>query len=226
MGPIAHPVQVAQLKAVPSAPASQQYHSQDEFGNYAYGYANQNSEKHEEGNAHSAVRGHYSYVDSYGLNRRVDYVADGFGFRASGDGVNGAGMLLRHKRDADADADAFGYGYGLTSHAFTAVSHYPYTSAAYASPAVAHVARPIVNAPISSYAAQPVLRTAPVTTIKAVPTGVTATQYHSQDEFGNYAYGYENQNSEKHEEGNANIGVRGHYSYVDGHGLNRRVDYV
>merc|ERR1711963_476158 len=56
---------------------SQQYHSQDEFGNYSYGYANNNSEKQEVGNTRSGqVKGHYTYVDGAGRNRRVDYVAD------------------------------------------------------------------------------------------------------------------------------------------------------
>ena len=60
---------------------SQQYHSQDEVGNYAYGYVNENSEKHEASDARSGmVKGHYVYVDGHGLNRRVDYVADNQGF--------------------------------------------------------------------------------------------------------------------------------------------------
>jgi len=77
---------------------SKQYHKQDELGNYAYGYVNQNSEKHEAGNSQLGVKGHYTYVDGNGLNRRVDYVADNQGFRASGDDVR-----RPIKRDADAD---------------------------------------------------------------------------------------------------------------------------
>jgi len=76
---------------------SKQYHKQDEFGNYAYGYVNQNSEKHEAGNSRLGVKGHYTYVDGNGLNRRVDYVADNQGYRASGDDVKPV------KRSADAD---------------------------------------------------------------------------------------------------------------------------
>ena len=55
---------------------------------------------------------------------------------------------------------------------------------------------------------------------EARATGVSK-QYHKQDELGNYAYGYVNQNSEKHEAGNSQLGVKGHYTYVDGNGLNR-----
>jgi len=71
------------------------------------------------------------------------------------------------------------------------------------------------------YAAAPVAAIAP-----AIPAGPTASQYHSQDEFGNYDYSYSNINSAKHESGNAHTGVTGSYSYVDGFGAPQRVDYV
>merc|ERR1712026_511329 len=45
-----------------------QYYKRDDFGNYAYGYANGNSEKYEVGNPQGGVKGHYMYVDSNGLN--------------------------------------------------------------------------------------------------------------------------------------------------------------
>merc|ERR1712154_105121 len=56
-----------------------QYFLQDKFGNYAYAYANQNSEKKEEGDQNS-VKGHYAYIMSNGQRRRVDYIADNQGF--------------------------------------------------------------------------------------------------------------------------------------------------
>ena len=55
---------------------------------------------------------------------------------------------------------------------------------------------------------------------------MTASQFHSQDEFGNYDYSYSNINSAKREYGNALTGVTGSYSYVDGLGATQRVDYV
>jgi hypothetical protein len=69
-----------------AAPAvtSSQFHSQDEFGNYDYSYSNPNSAKREFGNALTGVTGSYSYVDGLGATQRVDYVADDFGFRATG----------------------------------------------------------------------------------------------------------------------------------------------
>merc|ERR1712241_984217 len=66
-------------------------------------------------------------------------------------------------------------------------------------------------------AAAPVvtIKAAPVATVKAAPTPVvtvnaapapvnqaTSTQFHAQDEFGNFQYGYSNINSQKHETGN------------------------
>merc|ERR1719238_727436 len=59
--------------------APNQYFLQDKFGNYAYAYATQNSEKKEEGDQNS-VKGHYAYIMSNGQRRRVDYIADNQGF--------------------------------------------------------------------------------------------------------------------------------------------------
>merc|ERR1719150_977676 len=61
------------------AMAPNQYFLQDKFGNYAYAYATQNSEKKEEGDQNS-VKGHYAYIMSNGQRRRVDYITDNQGF--------------------------------------------------------------------------------------------------------------------------------------------------
>merc|ERR1711997_1203380 len=62
-------------------PVASQYHRQDEFGNYEYGYSHINSMKHEAGNAYTGVSGTYSYVDPNGLTQTTNYIADGLGFR-------------------------------------------------------------------------------------------------------------------------------------------------
>merc|ERR1711972_1266287 len=72
-----------------------QYYKRDDFGNYAYGYANGNSEKYEVGNPQGGVKGHCMYVDSNGLNQRVEYIADDQGFRIVGGEDN------RFKREAE-----------------------------------------------------------------------------------------------------------------------------
>merc|ERR1711931_169450 len=70
------------VAAAPAAPLSQQFHSQDEFTNFAHGYSNINSAKHETGNAAlGLVQGGYSYVDPNGKLQTVNYQADGLGFR-------------------------------------------------------------------------------------------------------------------------------------------------
>jgi len=67
--------------AVPAPSVSSQFHSQDEFGNSAHGYATFNSAKHEQGNAYVGVSGSYSYVDANGKLQTTNYIADGLGFR-------------------------------------------------------------------------------------------------------------------------------------------------
>jgi len=65
----------------PAPTVSSQFHSQDEFGNTAHGYADINSAKHEQGNAYTGVTGSYSYVDANGKLQTTNYIADGLGFR-------------------------------------------------------------------------------------------------------------------------------------------------
>merc|ERR1711963_161701 len=76
-----------------------QYFLQDKFGNYAYAFANQNSEKMEKGDQNS-VKGHYAYIMSNGQKRRVDYIADNQGFHVIRDDADNAG---RFKRSVEPD---------------------------------------------------------------------------------------------------------------------------
>eukprot|EP00090_Calanus_glacialis_P021230 TRINITY_DN3275_c0_g1_i1.p1 TRINITY_DN3275_c0_g1~~TRINITY_DN3275_c0_g1_i1.p1 ORF type:complete len:171 (-),score=47.16 TRINITY_DN3275_c0_g1_i1:229-741(-) len=137
---------------------------------------------------------------------------------------------------AEADADALYYGaYG--SYGGAALG-YPYAYArGYATPAVHTVAAaPIIAAPaFRTISAAPAIRTivsapavaavhtvaaAPIITKAAplvaaaraaVPT-ITSSQFHSQDEDKNFAFGYSNINSARQESGNALTGVTGSYS--------------
>merc|ERR550534_1217441 len=79
--------------------APNQHFLQDKFGNYAYAYANQNSQKMEEGDQNS-VKGHYAYIMSNGQRRRVDYIADNQGFHVIRDDADTAG---RFKRSVEPD---------------------------------------------------------------------------------------------------------------------------
>merc|ERR1712241_12087 len=90
------------------------------------------------------------------------------------------------------------------------------------------VATPIVAAAPAPYVASPKAIDATAPVVAAIPEGpAVSTQFHAQDEFGNYQYGYSNINSQKHEIGNAIQGtVEGTYSYVDGHGDVQTRNYV
>merc|ERR1711887_266181 len=96
-------------------------------------------------------------------------------------------------------------------------------AAAY-SPAVAAV--PAAVAP-AAYAAAPVTyAAAPAAAPVAAPiAGPVSSQFQAQDEFGNLAYGYQNINSAKQEQGNALGGVTGSYTYADEAGVHT-VNYV
>uniref|UniRef100_A0A6B2E6P1 Putative cuticle protein 6 n=1 Tax=Phlebotomus kandelakii TaxID=1109342 RepID=A0A6B2E6P1_9DIPT len=66
-----------------AVPSASQYHSQDQLGQYHYGYANQHSSKTELKTVDGVTRGAYSYLDSNGKLQSVNYVSDGLGFRVA-----------------------------------------------------------------------------------------------------------------------------------------------
>merc|ERR1711884_46599 len=95
------PVVQAAAPVVPvavAAPQPSQYHAQDDFGQYSFGYSDGNSVKQEVKTADGVIRGAYSYVDSDGIVQTVNYIADGLGFRV------GATNLPVHEVDAPAAA--------------------------------------------------------------------------------------------------------------------------
>jgi len=79
-----------------------QYHLQDEFGNFEYAYANQDSQKSEKGNDMS-VRGRYAYVMSDGVLRRVEYIANNNGFHILQDNADSSKAQQRIKRSVEPD---------------------------------------------------------------------------------------------------------------------------
>jgi len=78
--------------------APNQYMVKDDFGNYAYSYIDQQSEKSEEGNAQS-IKGQYAYIMANGVKRRVEYIADNNGFHIIRDNADPA----RIKRSTEPD---------------------------------------------------------------------------------------------------------------------------
>merc|ERR1711887_524262 len=96
-----------------------------------------------------------------------------------------------------------------------------------AAPALAATA-PVVGAQYAA-AYTPAVAAAPVA-VAAAPlaapiAGPVSSQFQAQDEFGNLAYGYQNINSAKQEQGNALGGVTGSYTYADEAGVHT-VNYV
>merc|ERR1712184_164 len=89
----AAPVAVAPAPVVASAPVvvaatpvdttNSQYHAQDDFGQYNYGYSDPNSVKQEVKTADGVTRGSYSYVDANGIVQTVNYISDAMGFRVA-----------------------------------------------------------------------------------------------------------------------------------------------
>merc|ERR1712168_1150073 len=66
-----------------------QYFVKDDFGNYVYSYNDQQSEKSEQNNG-KVTKGHYAYIMSNGVKRRVDYIADDNGFHIIQDNADPA----------------------------------------------------------------------------------------------------------------------------------------
>merc|ERR1711973_889 len=75
-----------------------QYFVTDDSGNYVYSYNDQQSEKAEEGN-NQFTKGHYAYIMSNGVKRRVEYIADNNGFHIIRDNADPA----RIKRSSEPD---------------------------------------------------------------------------------------------------------------------------
>merc|ERR1712079_746133 len=88
-----------------------------------------------------------------------------------------------------------------------------------AAPAVAPaVSVPVAAPAVAVQAAQPV--------VSAVPADVTNSQFHAQDDIGQYNYGYSSPTSTKQELKTADGVTRGSYSYVDANGLVQTVNYI
>ncbi|XP_071537150.1 uncharacterized protein [Panulirus ornatus] len=66
------------------APIHSQYNSQDEFGQYAFGYNGGFNNRAEIRDAFGNVRGSYNYLDADGKVQTQHYVADALGYRVQG----------------------------------------------------------------------------------------------------------------------------------------------
>merc|ERR1712156_139813 len=94
----------------------------------------------------------------------------------------------------------------------------PVVSVTHTAPAPAVHAAPVVQAaaPVA-YAAAPV---------QVAPAAVQGSQYHVQDDAGQYSFGYNDGSSVKQEIKTADGVIRGAYSYVDADGIVQNVNYI
>merc|ERR1719410_1368650 len=234
------------VSSVPVVPASapvvvaaapvqgSQYHSQDDVGQYSYGYSDPNSVKQEVKTADGVIRGAYSYVDSNGIVQSVNYIADALGFRV------GATNLPVHHVDAPvAEAEVVAdkvetpvvSAYHTPGPVMTPAVSYAYLP--YATNYGYNVQAPVVAAaPTVAAASAPVAVAAPsVATPVAIttatgPLDASNNQYHAQDDFGQYNYGFSHPTQTKQELKTADGVTRGSYSYVDANGLLQTVNYI
>merc|ERR1711881_674137 len=118
-----------------------------------------------------------------------------------------------------------GLGYSGYPYGGLPYGAYPYAAGFLPAVKAADVkeAEVVAAAPVALAAAPIPVSTSRVIAAPALPQ---ASQFQSQDEFGNLAYGYANINSAKQETGNTYGGVTGSYSYTDANGLVQTVNYI
>jgi len=120
--------------------------------------------------------------------------------------------------------------YAPAVSAVPAVASAPVAYAAAPAPVAVAAAPAAYAAAPAAYAAAPAAYAAAPVAVAAAPlaapiAGPVSSQFQAQDEFGNLAYGYQNINSAKQEQGNALGGVTGSYTYADEAGVHT-VNYV
>ena len=228
-------VQAAPLPiAAAPAPVGTQYHSQDEAGQYAFGYTDGSSDRQEVKTADGVVRGSYRYVDSDGLIQTVNYIADALGFR-----VGATNLPVHVIPTAVVEAQAVAPAVAAADQPVVAAynnlpvlapqvsyAYLPYASNyAYNSP-LPIIPTAVAAAAPEAVVAQPIAVAAESIPIIASPTTDQNSQFHAQDELGQYTYGYSNPTQTKNEIKTADGVVRGAYSYVDANGIVQTVNYI
>merc|ERR1719273_2220530 len=122
---------------------------------------------------------------------------------------------------------ATSYGYNLPApHVVASPAVQPVVQAAPVP--VAQAVQPVVQAapvPVDQ-AVQPVIQAASVPIVTAQTADLTNSQFHAQDDLGQYNYGYSSPTSTKQELKTADGVTRGSYSYVDANGLVQTVNYI
>merc|ERR1711971_911468 len=174
--------------------------------------------------------GAYSYVDANGIVQTVNYIADALGFRV------GATNLPVHIVDAPAAAPAAPVAAAPAAAPLPVVQQQAYAAAApVVAPQVSYAYLPYAtnygyNLPSTPYtvAAAPALVEAAAPAVVAAPTAVDGanSQFHAQDDLGQYNYGFAHPTQTKQEVKTADGVTRGGYSYIDANGIVQTVNYI
>merc|ERR1711934_1137301 len=183
-------------------------------GQYNYGFAHPTQTKQEVKTADGVTRGGYSYIDANGIVQTVNYISDAMGFR-----VAATNLPVHHVDAAPVEAaPAPAAAPVAAAPVVQAAPSRPVVSVTHSAPAPVVHAAPVVQAaaPVA-YAAAPV---------HVAPAAVQGSQYHAQDDAGQYSFGYNDGSSVKQEIKTADGVIRGAYSYVDSDGIVQNVNYI
>ncbi|KAF4521039.1 hypothetical protein B566_EDAN008111 [Ephemera danica] len=236
------PYHAAGLAIAAPSVVSSQYHAQDELGQYSYGYAGGPSAKHEVKTFDGVTRGGYSYIDANGIVQSVNYIADpvnGFRVAATNLPVAPAAPVAEVAAPVVANLEApvqvedtAEVAAAKAAH-LAAVKEAEIRAATVVAPTLAVVAAP---APVTYTTIPAAPATVAYTAIAAAPApvaytaiaapSVVSSQYHAQDELGQYSYGYAGGPSAKHEVKTFDGVTRGGYSYLDANGIVQSVNYI
>merc|ERR1712223_772456 len=123
-------------------------------------------------------------------------------------------------------------GYGLPAAPVVVAAPTPLVHHA---PLVHHIPAPLIHhapAPLIHHAPAPLIHHPPAPLIHhAAPLPLPfapppSSQFHAQDEFGQFSFGHQDINSAKVESRDAFGNVRGSYQYVDANGIVQTVNYI
>ncbi|KAI4461735.1 structural contituent of cuticle [Holotrichia oblita] len=238
--PYAHPIQSL-------------YHAQDTHGQYVYGYATPTSTKTEAKSIDGVTRGGYSYIDSHGILQSVEYSADPVhGFRVAATNLpqdlpDVAHAKAKHLAEYEtikaehlaartvqySNPVAVPYAADLPEVAAAKAKHlaeYEAIKAQHLSQAQVRFPQQlsghVVPVQTANVVSRPIAVVAKAPVLSYSPLYYASHQFQTQDNYGQYSYGYAEPLSAKTETRTADGVTRGGYSYIDANGVLQTVHYI